>query len=57
MFKFKRRNTPGIGSQLNDQVKKVQAVRREMFLKQLSTLHMLLKQGLAIRGIMIKMAN
>ena len=50
MFKFKRRNTPGIGSQLNDQVKKVQAVRREMFLKQLSTLRMLLKQGLAIRG-------
>ena len=42
MFKFKRRNTPGIGSQLNDQVKKVQAVRREMFLKQLSTLRMLL---------------
>ena len=36
--------------QINTELKKLQQMRRSLFLKQLSSLRMLLRQGLAIRG-------
>ena len=48
-FKFSRRVAPGINVQINTELKKLQQMRRS-FLKQLSSLKMLLRQGLAIRG-------
>ena len=50
IFKFSRRVAPGINVQINTELKKLQQMRRSLFLKQLSSLRMLLRQGLAIRG-------
>ena len=44
------RKVPGIDVALNQAKGKERAVRREMFLKELSSLRMLLRQGMAIRG-------
>ena len=50
MFKMKRCSMPSIHSQLQEAAQKIQAKRRDMFLKELSCLRVLLRQGLAIRG-------
>ena len=50
IFKFSRQLAPGINEQINTELKKLQQMRRSMLLKQLSSLRMLLRQGLAIRG-------
>ena len=50
IFKFSRQLAPGINEQINTEFKKLQQMRRSMLLKQLSSLRMLLRQGLAIRG-------
>ena len=50
IFKFSRRVAPGINVQINTELKKLQKMRRSLFLKQLPSLRMLLRQGLAIRG-------
>ena len=50
IFKFSRRVAPGINVLINTELKKLQQMRRSLFLKQLSSLRMLLRQGLAIRG-------
>ena len=50
IFKFSRWLVPGINEQINTELKKLQQMRRSMLLKQLSSLRMLLRQGLAKRG-------
>ena len=50
IFKFSGRVAPSINVQINTEFKKLQQMRRSLFLKQLSSLRMLLRQGLAIRG-------
>ena len=47
VFKMQRHGEPGVQVQLNDQLRKAQALHRKMFMKELSSL---LRQGLAIRG-------
>ena len=49
-FQLARAAAPAIDSQLSDQHARAQAARRGTFLKQLSTIRLLLRQGLAIRG-------
>ena len=48
IFTVKQLRTSGIDAQLNNQVQKTQASRRDI--KELSCLRMLLRQGLPIRG-------
>ena len=50
MLKYKSLQAPSVRQQLISQVSEAQRMRRDAFLKQLSSLKFLLRQGLAIRG-------
>ena len=49
-LKFSTVRTPSIRRQVDIQVSKLQAIRREALLKQLSAIKFLLRQGIAVRG-------
>lgn len=50
VMKVQQMKNPGITAQLDKKLKEGQKVHRKMFMKQLSSLRYLLRQGLALRG-------